>query len=209
MHTFCYEHCKCISYCGFTSCSDIAHHLPKPAYAAVHKLQIIMLGHHLSGSRDVNINRNVTVEFLMNFKVCLRFTDNMKVLALVAVLVGVAAALPGLRLRRDSSPLRFELPSNASLVLGGITTGFDCADLPYGYYADTSNGCALFHVCLPYIDNNVYITRHFSFMCGEGTMFDQERLVCAFPEEALPCSEAAAFRRSNEYFGRSEVNFLE
>nr|XP_027225855.1 uncharacterized protein LOC113817932 [Penaeus vannamei] len=80
---------------------------------------------------------------------------------------------------------------------------------PYGYYADTSNDCALFHVCLPYIDNNVYITRHFSFMCGEGTMFDQERLVCAFPEEALPCSEAAAFRRSNEYFGRADVNFLE
>nr|XP_027229924.1 uncharacterized protein LOC113821610 [Penaeus vannamei] len=110
----------------------------------------------------------------------------MKVLALVAVLVGVAAALPGLRLRRDSSPLRFELPSNASLVLGRINTGFDCAELPYGYYADTSNDCALFHVCLPYIDNNVYITRHFSFMCGEGTMFDQERLVCAFPRRPFP-----------------------
>ncbi|XP_047497782.1 U-scoloptoxin(01)-Cw1a-like [Penaeus chinensis] len=135
-------------------------------------------------------------------------SHTMKIIALALVL-GVAAALPGLRLRRDSSPLRFELPSNASLVLGGINTGFDCAELPYGYYADTSNDCALFHVCLPYIDNNVYITRHFSFMCGEGTMFDQERLVCDFPQFALPCSEAAAFRKSNEYFGRSDVNFLE
>ena len=116
-------------------------------------------------------------------------------------------ALP--RQRRDSTSLRFELPSNASIVLGGIQTGFDCTDLPYGYYADESNACAIFHVCLPYIDHDVFITRHFSFLCGEGTVFDQERLVCDFPENALPCSEAAAFRKSNEYFGRVETNFLE
>nr|XP_027237845.1 uncharacterized protein LOC113828972 [Penaeus vannamei] len=125
----------------------------------------------------------------------------MKTVALVCVLLGVAAALPGLRQRRDSSALFYELPSNASLILGGIQTGFECGDLPYGYYADEANNCAVFHVCLPYIDNDLYITRHFSFMCGAGTMFDQERLVCDFPESALPCSEAAAFRRSNEYFG--------
>ncbi|XP_037787030.1 U-scoloptoxin(01)-Cw1a-like [Penaeus monodon] len=133
----------------------------------------------------------------------------MKTIALVCVLLGVAAALPGLRQRRDSSALFYELPSNASLILGGIQTGFECGDLPYGYYADEANNCAVFHVCLPYIDNDLYITRHFSFMCGAGTMFDQERLVCDFPESALPCSEAAAFRRSNEYFGREDVNFLE
>ena len=118
-------------------------------------------------------------------------------------------ALPNLRQRRDSNALYLELPSNASLILGGIQTGFDCTDLPYGYYADDTNNCAIFHVCLPYINHDEYITRHFSFFCGEGTIFDQERLVCDFPETALPCSEAATFRKSNEYFGREDAFFLE
>jgi len=138
----------------------------------------------------------------------LRRSGSMKTLALVLVLVGVAAALKGLRLRRDSSPLRFELPSNASLVLGGIQTGFDCGDLPYGYYADEANNCAIYHVCLPYIEEDLYVTRHFSFMCGEGTVFDQERLVCDYPENSVACQESTSFRRSNEYFG-SDLEFLE
>ena len=121
----------------------------------------------------------------------------------------VAMAQPGFRQRRDSSALYLELPSNASLILGDIRSGFDCADLPYGFYADESNNCAVFHVCLPYINHDEFITRHFSFFCGEGTVFDQERLVCDFPENALPCSEASGFRKSNEYFGREDALFLE
>merc|ERR1712168_1743528 len=133
-----------------------------------------------------------------------------KTIALVCLLLGVAAATaPNARERRDSSPFLYELVADASLILGDINTGFECANLPYGYYADEANNCAIFHVCLPYIDHDVYVTRHFSFMCGAGTMFDQERLVCEYPEFALPCSEAANFRSTNEYFGREDVNFLE
>ncbi|XP_037787035.1 U-scoloptoxin(01)-Cw1a-like [Penaeus monodon] len=135
--------------------------------------------------------------------------STMKAFAAVCALMGVAAALPGLRLRRDSSPDLFEVPSNASLVLGGINTGFDCADLPYGYYADEANNCAIFHVCLPYIDHNVYISRHFSFMCAPGSIFDQERLACTRPEFARPCAGGEGYRSSNGYFGRSDINFLE
>ncbi|XP_064120317.1 U-scoloptoxin(01)-Cw1a-like [Macrobrachium nipponense] len=133
----------------------------------------------------------------------------MKSVIIALALLGAAAALPGLRQRRDSLPFLFELPSNASLILGGIQTGFECSDLPYGYYADQANSCAIYHVCLPYIDNDVYVSRHFSFLCGEGTIFDQERLVCDFPERAIPCDQAASFRRSNEYFGRDVPKFLE
>ncbi|XP_037787028.1 U-scoloptoxin(01)-Cw1a-like [Penaeus monodon] len=131
----------------------------------------------------------------------------MKFLAAVCLLAGVALALPS-RERRDSSELFFNLPANASLLLGGINTGFSCGDLPYGMYADEANSCAVFHVCLPYIDGDTYITRHFSFLCGEGTMFDQERLICDFPENSIACSESVNYRKSNEYFGR-DVNFLE
>ncbi|XP_063590377.1 U-scoloptoxin(01)-Cw1a-like [Penaeus indicus] len=128
---------------------------------------------------------------------------------LALVFVSVVAALPGLRHRRDSFPDAFELPSNASLILGNIITGFDCTDLPYGYYADTANNCQIFHVCLPYVLFDQLITRQFSFFCGEGTVFDQEKLVCAFPEDALPCSLASEYTRVNEYFGQTERNFLE
>ncbi|XP_066941276.1 uncharacterized protein [Macrobrachium rosenbergii] len=131
----------------------------------------------------------------------------MKVLAVVLSVLAVAAALP--RERRDSTQFNFELPSNASLIVGNIQTGFDCGDLPYGYYADEANNCAIFHICLPYIDNDVFVTRMFSYVCGEGTVFDQERLICDFPETARPCSESSLYRKSNEYFGRTDVNFLE
>ena len=125
------------------------------------------------------------------------------------VLIGGINALPGLRERRDSNINYLELPSNASIVLGNIIPGFDCTGLPYGYYADEANNCAIFHVCLPYVNHGRYFTRHFSFFCGEGTIFDQERLICDYPWKALPCSEAVNFRRSNEYFGRKDAFFLE
>ncbi|XP_068241304.1 U-scoloptoxin(01)-Cw1a-like [Palaemon carinicauda] len=137
----------------------------------------------------------------------------MKVIAvafvLVAAAVAAASVVPGIRHRRDSFPDLFELPSNASLILGNIVTGFSCANLPYGYYADTANGCLIFHICLPYINFGDVITRQFSFFCGEGTMFDQERLICDFPENALPCEQAAQYTYVNEYFGRTDRNFLE
>lgn len=126
-----------------------------------------------------------------------------------AAMVGVAAALPALRLRRDSFPDFFDLPSNASLILGDIQTGFDCTGLPYGYYADEANDCAIFHVCLPYIIFGEIVTRQFSFFCGEGTVFDQERLICDFSDKALPCSAASQFIHVNEYFGHTDRNFLE
>ncbi|XP_071512385.1 U-scoloptoxin(01)-Cw1a-like [Panulirus ornatus] len=131
----------------------------------------------------------------------------MKNFVLALALMGVVASLP--RVRRDSTPFYVELPANASLILGSIQAGFDCADLPYGYYADEANNCAIFHVCLPYINFGEIVTRQFSFMCGEGTVFDQERFVCDTPQTSLPCSQSTFARRANEYFGRVDVNFNE
>lgn len=33
---------------------------------------------------------------------------------------------------------------------------------------------------------------HYTFLCGQKTIFDQEQLSCATPEEAYPCANAAA-----------------
>ncbi|XP_068242596.1 U-scoloptoxin(01)-Er1a-like isoform X1 [Palaemon carinicauda] len=126
--------------------------------------------------------------------------------ALLLVL-STTSALPRL-VKRDSTPLFYELPSNASLVLGQIRNGFDCANRAYGYYADQSNNCAIFHVCYPYVDaEGNSFTRMFSFLCGQGSIFDQSTLTCNFPEQALPCEAANTYYNINDYFGRENVQF--
>ncbi|XP_063842485.1 uncharacterized protein LOC135090092 [Scylla paramamosain] len=95
---------------------------------------------------------------------------------------------------------------------------FDCKDRSYGYYADVAASCQVFHVCLPVVDEagQLLETAHFSFFCGNETIFDQESLTCAHPDYALPCSEAETFYQiSNADFGRipeegfvPEVNVL-
>ncbi|KAF2361858.1 Chitin binding domain [Trinorchestia longiramus] len=119
--------------------------------------------------------------------------------------------LVSLRVSGDSSPNEYELPSNSTVVNGGpIITGFSCDGLRYGYYADVANGCRIFHVCYPYTDAEGFIrTRMWSFICGLGTVFNQQSLVCDFPQNTVLCQDAPNFYNVNEYFGREDVNFLE
>ncbi|KAA0195522.1 Cuticle Protein CPAP1 [Hyalella azteca] len=125
----------------------------------------------------------------------------------VSVVLGVAvAAVP--RVRRDSTPDNFELPSNASVVVGTITHGFQCAGRNFGYYADPSNNCQIFHVCMPYEDSEgTPQLRMWSFLCGVGSVFDQATLTCNYPESALPCNEAESYYKINEYFHLEEEEF--
>merc|ERR1711872_353100 len=95
------------------------------------------------------------------------------------------------------------LPSGASVLLGSISSQFSCVGLPYGYYADEDNSCRVFHVCNPLINANEGVeTYQYSFMCGDGTQFDQRQLTCVRPEEATPCQETRNFLYVNEQFGR-------
>ncbi|XP_066986833.1 dr1-associated corepressor homolog [Macrobrachium rosenbergii] len=97
------------------------------------------------------------------------------------------------------------LPSGASAIHGSISTSFSCADRPYGYYADEQNSCRVFHVCNPYLFSDGQVqTYQYSFMCGEGTIFDQNELTCKAEYEATPCQEAQNFYFRNEQFGRPE-----
>ncbi|KAK4318920.1 hypothetical protein Pmani_010111 [Petrolisthes manimaculis] len=126
------------------------------------------------------------------------YSANMAV-AVVAVVLAVATLTLA-----DSSPSVYELPSNATVINGGpIVTGFSCDELPYGYYADTANGCRIFHICYPYLDPEQFVrTRMWSFICGLGTVFSQVKLVCDFPEYTIPCEDSPNFyESSNGYFG--------
>ena len=50
----------------------------------------------------------------------------------------------------------------------------------------------IFHICLPIQDNDglVTSTAKYSFFCGNGTVFDQQALVCNHADDAFPCEES-------------------
>merc|ERR1712008_623156 len=87
------------------------------------------------------------------------------------------------------------LPASAADLLDApYDDGFNCdqQDAGYGYYADVNNGFKLFHICNPVYDNDGSPLRmdKYSFVCGEGTQFDQQTLTCNFPQDAFPCEES-------------------
>lgn len=70
-------------------------------------------------------------------------------------------------------------------------TGFECEQYQYpGYYADPEAGCQAFHICQRG-------NRKDSFLCPNGTLFNQERLVCEWWNN-VDCSRAQSFYSINE-----------
>ena len=56
-------------------------------------------------------------------------------------------------------------------------TDFSCSGLVLGgYYADPAQDCQAYHVCLH--DVNLEALRPVSFLCPNGTIFNQEIFVC-------------------------------
>ncbi|CAL4209029.1 unnamed protein product, partial [Meganyctiphanes norvegica] len=94
------------------------------------------------------------------------------------------------------------LPSGASFMLGDISSSFSCSDRPYGYYADVDNFCRVYHICNPqeFADGTVQ-TYQYSFMCGEGTVFDQRMQTCEREHMATPCSDAPNYYFINAQYG--------
>merc|ERR1711868_200851 len=80
-----------------------------------------------------------------------------------------------------------------------------CEGQAYGYFADVDNNCEVFHICYPLTDETGRITEYlkWSFFCGNGTVFDQEALVCNHPEDAFPCEESPSLYGSTQ-FGQVE-----
>ena len=119
----------------------------------------------------------------------------MKVFLALAALVACAAA---------QGPYTF---SGGYLeVLGGEPTqAFSCENRPYGYYADTANDCRVFHICLPLEDDQGQVTsiEQYSFFCGNQTVFSQDSLTCAHPQDAFPCDQAESlYDAVNSEFGK-------
>ena len=79
------------------------------------------------------------------------------------------------------------------------------------YEFDLYNLCfvfQVFHICLPLEDDFGQITEtaHWSFICGNGTIFDQQLLVCNYPQDSLPCDQAESFYNLIE-FGKIDSDY--
>lgn len=120
------------------------------------------------------------------------------VLATATVVTAAAA-----RAKREA----YALPDGSGLLLGSISTSFQCQG--NGYYADVDNGCKIFHVCnfITHSDGSSEI-QQYSFMCGNQTVFNQLTFTCAFEEESLPCHNAPDYFYLNGNLGDENAPFL-
>jgi len=103
------------------------------------------------------------------------------------------------------------LPIGSTKILGDkIDTSFDCTGKTYGYYADVKNECKVYHVCSPKVDEfGVKFYEHFSFICAEGLVFDQQKLTCVPSREAISCHESEKFfKRTAAKFHEEHESFL-
>jgi hypothetical protein len=116
-------------------------------------------------------------------------------IATLAVLVHSAPQSP-------ATALAYSFAADAETLLKApLQTSFKCEGQAYGYYADVANGCQVFHICLPLEDDagQVIETAHWSFICGNGTIFDQATLTCNHEADAFPCEEAATLYGAVEF----------
>ncbi|XP_013791035.1 uncharacterized protein LOC106474884 [Limulus polyphemus] len=120
-------------------------------------------------------------------------------------LLSVATAVALSRAKRAA----YELPSGSEFIVGAIKTTFSCVGLHSGYYADVDNNCLIFHICHPQtLPDGTVEVGHWSFFCGNQTVFNQMSFTCAFPEEAVPCRNAPDFYYLNNNIGNENAPFL-
>lgn len=77
-------------------------------------------------------------------------------------------------------------------------TSFTCKGKPYDYgmYADEETGCQAYHLC--------YNGRKDSFLCGPGTVFNQQILHCDY-WYSVDCGKSSQYYGSNAYMGSSKA----
>ena len=127
------------------------------------------------------------------------------VLPTIAATVAALAIMAPLISSAPQSPanaLAYTFPADAETLLKSqLKTSFSCDGKAYGYYADVDNNCQVFHICLPIEDDAgaVIETAHWSFICGNQTIFDQATLTCNHEADALSCAEAPSLYGAVEF----------
>ncbi|XP_041983301.1 mucin-5AC [Aricia agestis] len=75
-------------------------------------------------------------------------------------------------------------------------TGFNCKDVPTGYYADLETACQVFHIC--------DTSRKISFLCPNGTIFSQSHLICDWWFKVDCAAAPALYESSVEYYSNEQ-----
>ena len=107
-------------------------------------------------------------------------------------IAALASNIPGGGVPGEDFPILSEVPD----------TGFACEDQEFpGYYADIAPeaGCQVFHIC----QNLGGQIRQDSFLCPNGTIFNQQYLVCDWWFN-FDCAAAEEFFSVNEAIGQEE-----
>ncbi|KAH8030918.1 hypothetical protein HPB51_012386 [Rhipicephalus microplus] len=128
---------------------------------------------------------------------------SMKTVAVIAFVLCAVAAQP-----IEQGPVQAEspesrylgLPAGADGIVRKIDISFSCADRELGYYADIGNDCKIFHVCNPMVlSDGQLATMQYSFVCPNGTLFDQQTFTCTVPPGTAPCVQAESFYYLNRH----------
>jgi hypothetical protein len=100
------------------------------------------------------------------------------------------------------------LPDGIENMLGFVPrSSFKCER--DGYFGDIDNDCRLFHLCQSQLGPGGRVEwRHWTYACGNQTMFNQLTLTCAFVDEAIPCRHASQFQYLNEVIHKPAEPFL-
>lgn len=73
---------------------------------------------------------------------------------------------------------------------------FSCFERRYGYYADVSRDCQMFHLCYPVREPQTkqIVYQRFSFVCSENAVFDQAHLVCVDNDTSpIACEDSVQY----------------
>jgi len=122
----------------------------------------------------------------------------------VAASAAASAPMSGIDMLRMSVPGN---PGQDYPIYAEIPeTSFTCdGRVEGGYYADVEAECQPFHVCS--VDSNTGGLVKFSFLCPNGTLFNQEHFVCEYWFN-VDCSSAESFFNLNDNIGDVPVNSL-
>ncbi|GBL87671.1 hypothetical protein AVEN_81302-1 [Araneus ventricosus] len=92
----------------------------------------------------------------------------------------------------ESKRAAYELPDSAELIVGPIRTTFVCSN--EGYYADIDNNCQIFHIChTAFHADGTSEMQHWSFLCGNQTVFNQFSFTCSNFKNSIPCASSGNF----------------
>ncbi|KAG7168756.1 U-scoloptoxin(01)-Cw1a-like 31, partial [Homarus americanus] len=108
----------------------------------------------------------------------------------------------------SSRPRAFDFAAEAESVVGELNANFSCDGREYGYYADQSHKCKVFHICMPVktATGRIMDTFQFSFFCPNQTRFSQDSRTCIDEDRSYPCIKAHTLYDLNKNIGKRARN---